>query len=292
MPPSHCTGADRPLSAAVRGAGGFSMAKKIKRKKEVSEEELEAQRKAEEEEAAREQMGIEDEFQAKGFELMEWMGENSSIVLGIIALVVVGGLVTAGLRWMDSSANADASVAFTAAHEAYTGQVGDAPAAVTGAKEDAPKFKDAKERSEKARALFQAVVDEHGGTGAAELAQLYVGHTAMSLEDYDGAAAAYQGYLDAAGTDDALAPVALDGLAIALEAKGDTSGAKAKLEALIALPGKMNEDLALVKVARMYQAEGDTDKARVAAERVVNEFKESAVRAQAEELLATLGSQG
>ncbi len=83
--------------------------------------------------------------------------------------------------------------------------------------------------------------------------------------------------------------LAYDGLAIALEGKGDQAGAIAQLEKLVALPSSVAEDIALLRLARLYEKSGDKDKARDSAQRIVNDFKDSPMKAEAERLLAELG---
>jgi tetratricopeptide (TPR) repeat protein len=78
-------------------------------------------------------------------------------------------------------------------------------------------------------------------------------------------------------------------MASALEAKGDRKGAIDKLEELVGLPDKIDEDAALLDLGRLYQAEGNVEKARSSLERIGKDFPESSLKSQAEEMLATLG---
>ena len=262
------------------------MAKKIKHRPQTREEREQAKR-AKADEKARQAAGIQDEFQAKGFELADWAQSHQGLVLGALGAVVLAGLIIAGVQWSTATRSADASAMLSEALTTYRAPLGDAPAIVTGQSDDGPSFKDKKDRAEKARSQFQAVVDAHGGTGAGDIARLYVGHTSLTLEDWDGAIAAYQSFLDHTAGDDPLRFAALDGMVTALRAKGDDAAAIARLEELIALPGKVSEDVALVSVAKLYLAAGNRDKAKAAAERVVNDFADSPLKAAAEEVLAS-----
>lgn len=267
------------------------MAKKIRQKKLLTKEEREAERERKAEEQAREQAGIDDDFQARGFELAEWAQSNSGIVMGIIGVIVLAGLATFVVQYMEEQDGYEASLVFDEAHDAYNASLGDAPSfdGAGGAETDGPSYKDAKERATEARALFEKVVTTGESSGAGHLAQLYIGNTSIQLEDWDKAASAYEAFLDGASAADPMRFLAYDGLAIALEGKGDQAGAIAQLEKLVGLPTTVAEDIALLRLARLYEKTGDKDKARDRAQRLVNDFKESPMKGEAERLLAELG---
>src|SRR5690349_2737789 len=101
------------------------MAKKIKIKKP----EAEVDPKVKELEEAKAAAGIQDEFQAKGFELVEWIHDHQPIVLSFIGLIVLGGVFLGVSSVVRHSRNESASVAYAKAVDAYEAPVGDAPAA-------------------------------------------------------------------------------------------------------------------------------------------------------------------
>ena len=231
-----------------------------------------------------------DEFQVKGFELVEWIHDHQPVVLAAIGAVLLGGVIFGVYGVVHHSSNESASVAYGKALTTWQAQVGDAPpgeAPPVG--EDAPHFKDATARSTAARDLFRGLVKEHSGTGAAELAQLYVGHASLKLADYDEAAKAYQAYLDDVSKTDALRFAGLEGLATALDAKGDQKGAIARLEELVELKNGVDKDGALLELGRLYKATGDEAKAKAVLARIPSEFAESPLKARAEEMIASLG---
>lgn len=260
------------------------MAKKIKVKHEPTAEEKAAEEQKKAEEAAKAAAGIQDEFQAKGFELVEWIQERQSLVLGLIGLIIAGGLAYGVYTVVNTSRNTDASVALSGALDVVNAEITDAPPSG-----DAPTFKTAEERAKLAKERLQGVVAEHRGTGAASVAQLYLGHVALAQGDHDGAAAAYQAYLGAVGSSDMMRFAGLAGLAAALDAKGDRKGAIAKLDELVNLPETIDEDAALLELGRLHQAEGNVDAARAALERIGKDFPESSLKSRAEQRLASLG---
>jgi tetratricopeptide (TPR) repeat protein len=260
------------------------MAKKIKHKKDASEEE--EQKKAEE--ASRAAAGIQDEFQARGFELVHWMQERQKLVLSVIGAILVAGLAFGVYTAVRASRNADASEALQAALEAWEAPIGGATPNEDGEKA----FPDATARTKAAKDLFTKAADGNPGTGAGAIAHLYAGHAALALGEHDEAAKRYQAFLDASSKREPLRFAGLAGLAQALEAKGDKKGALDKLEELINLPEKVDEDAALLDSARLSIELGDPKAARDALERITKDFPESSLRTRADEMLGALPAAG
>lgn len=261
------------------------MAKKIKHKKEPSEEEQKVDEAQATEEAARDAAGIQDEFQARGFELVEWVHEKQGAFLGVLSAIVAAGLAFGVFTVTKRSKNLDASVALAAGLEAY-----DAPIVDTS-EPDAKgiSFPDAAARATRAHELFALAAQQHPGTGAAAIAHLYAGHTALRRGDHADATTNYEAYLKGASADDPLRFAGFSGLAAAAEARGDRKAAITHLNDLVNLPGKVSEDAALLELARLQKAEGDITAARTTLDRLAKDFPESSLKSRADELLATLG---
>lgn len=265
------------------------MAKKIKREKVVSEAEQKAEEAKATEEAAKAAAGIQDEFQARGFELMEWMQEKQGLVLGVIGLIVVAGIGYGVYQYTKNIANEAASTALAAALDVYEAPLLD-DATAPDASDKTPRYKTAEERAKAARELFKTAGTAHKGTGAAAVAQLYIGHASLKVGEYDPAIAAYEAFLQQTPKSDPVRFAGYSGLAAALDGKGDRKAAIAKLEDLIALPEKIDEDAALLELGRLQIAEGNTDAARKSLERIAKDFPESALKSRADELIGTLPS--
>jgi len=152
------------------------MAKKIKKQKTKEEKAKEREEKALEAEKAAE--GVNDEFQAIGREVVEKASESRGLILGALALVVIIGIGIGISTFMTSTSSDEVSKIYGEALEAYNAPVGEA---LPGEPDAKVRFKDEKARAEKARALFRSLVDQHGGSDAAALAELYIGHTSASL---------------------------------------------------------------------------------------------------------------
>lgn len=261
------------------------MAKKIKVHKELTPEEKLAQEADEAKEAEQIAAGIQDEFQARGFELVEWVHKNEWAVLGMIAAVVLGGLGYGIWTVVDKSRNTDASVAYSAALQIWEAPLVDD---ADGADDKKKAYKDAAERNTAAREAFQNVVQKHAGTGGGTFASLYAGHAALRLNDADGAIASYRSFLDAVATDDPLRFAGYSGLAAAYDLKGDKKAAIGALEQQIALASIVDKDGALLTLARLYRDSGEEQKAKDALDRLVREFPDSTLKTRADDLLAGL----
>jgi tetratricopeptide (TPR) repeat protein len=251
----------------------------------------EATQKADEEAAAA--AAAQDEFQARGVELADHVHDHPGKVLAILGSIVVAGLLYGIYTVVDRSDNTKASAAYAAALRVWEAPI---KAAADDASGDAPKadatpsFKDATARAKAAQEQFLAVASEHRGTGAAALAWLSAGHAALKLGDNDAAAKAYDAFLFASKDADPLRFAGYAGLAAALEGKGDVTGAIAALEKLVALSDKVGEEDALLQLGRLFQKQGDVQRARVSLERLKTEFPESSLKTRADELLGSLGT--
>lgn len=262
------------------------MAKKIKHRTK-SKEELEAEKQAAAEERAREEAGIQDEFQAKGFELVEWAQNHRNVILGAIGVVLIVGVALGVATLVRSSQDGAASAQYGEAMKTWQGEVGpELPGLGDPTK---PRFETAKEKAEKARELFVKVTTEHAGTGAAALSQLYAGHASMDLGDFDAAVQHYSAYIDAHGKRDALLFSALSGRAAAYESKGELDKAIADQKKLLELPISPAKDSALFALARLTLEKGDKAQAKEYLNQLEQQFPESAVLSNAEPLRARLG---
>jgi tetratricopeptide (TPR) repeat protein len=247
------------------------------------EKEAEAKKAAEAEALA---AAVQDEFQARGFELVEWVHHNPSVVVGVIAIVLLGGLGFGVWTVVDRGNNTKASAAYAAAQKLWEAPIADTDPTPD---DDVPFYKTATERSTAARTAFTNVATQHKGTGAGTLAQLTVGHASLKLGELDAAIAAYNAFLAGSKPKDELRFAGYAGLAAALDAKGDTKGAIKALEDQVALADKTDEDGALLGLARLYVQDGDPVKAKAKVEKLLEDFPESSLKARADELLATLG---
>lgn len=262
------------------------MAKKIKHRTK-SREEREKEREEAAEERARQAAGIQDDFQARGFELVEWIHENQKYVLGFIGLVVLIGAGLGVYSLSTRSTNLSASKELSAAVEVVEAEVGPELPGLT--QEGALRFETAKEKSDKALEKLSAVWTSHPGTGAATLARLYAGNAALDAGDDDAAIQHYGEFLSATPKTDPLYFAGLNGRAAAYESKGQNDSALADYQALADLGDAPSRDAALVSLARLHLKAGNKDKAKAALDRFNRDFPDSALKPAADDLLAQAG---
>jgi hypothetical protein len=134
-----------------------------------------------------------------------------------------------------------------------------------GAPDDpTPSFKSADERSDTALASYRKVISSHAGSGAAILARLGEAGVLLDKRNWDGALAAYR---DVQGSPLAKADVtvraaALEGIGLALEAKGDTDQALKTFNELQGTGIAGQKELGMYHQARLLIAKGDLEKAK------------------------------
>lgn len=156
------------------------------------------------------------------------------------------------------------------------------------AAEGAPEFGSDEEKFAKAQPLLQTVVDKHSGTDAADVAELYLANIAAARGDVEGARGRLEGFVRShpghllAGAaqlslyEMRLQPQEVQSLISELEQK--------VAEEEPALP----KDALLSLLARAWELQGDSAKARQAYERIISEFPDSTYTMDAQRRLATV----
>ena len=262
------------------------MVRKIKTQKILTEEEKAALEREKQMEAA----GIQDEFQAKGFEMVDWMQEHNKLVLGCIGFVVSTGMVVAGVSYAGSQSNADASTAFETALEILDKPVADVDA--TSDESSGEQYASEADKNKAAIAALEAMSKEHAGSNVSIIANMRAAQLAMEVSDYAKALSLYQNLEGLVKKNDPLQSKVLMGLAFAQDGNKDQKGAAATFQRLVDLPGDLDEDTALWQSARLYKVLKQTDAAKKNAERLVSQYPSSTFKKDAESLLTSLGTTG
>ncbi|MBC8067176.1 MAG: tetratricopeptide repeat protein [Deltaproteobacteria bacterium] len=151
----------------------------------------------------------------------------------------------------------------------------------------------ARDREELQRNVDESLagVEDVAGTKAATLSILVRAASQQERADFASAQASYREFLDAAGDGHELAFLAREGLALALEAAGDTDAALAELEKLTGSEGDFYRDQALWQRARLLEQLGRTDEALALYRQYIVEFplaEKSMARAEVKEHLGKL----
>lgn len=216
----------------------------IRKKHKESAEEKEARLQKEQEQS----MGIQDQYQARGFELVSWVQDNKTLVSVLIAVLILGGAgFSAYLYYQQRSAEA-ASSAFLEAVKVIDGIPHEG-------EENIGKWKDA-------QANLTKLAEAHKSSGVAVLANIYAGHVALENNDAKQAVVLYERAISQMKKDDVLYPLALIGLGYAQERSGDKKSALSNFERVIEGKNALGKDLAYWEAARLAKDAQDGEKVK------------------------------
>lgn len=243
----------------------------INKKHKDSVEEKEAKKQ---EEAAL-QMGIQDEYQAKGFELVQWTQDNKLIVtLGIVSILALG-IGFSAYSYYNKRANEEASSAYFDALK-FSEEDFD--------EEGKTKPKDL----DKAKVALQNVIQQHKNSNVAILTNLQLGFLALSKNEFKEALEFYEAAFSKINSKDNLYPLALLGLSKALEKNNKPNEALEHFEKIISaeksFPGR---DIALWDAIRLTK-ENNKEKAKKYLNLLLEDYPSSNYEQKAKNLKATL----
>jgi len=226
-----------------------------------------------------------DHFQVAAAGASEWMAQNRKALgaaVGVVAVFLVAGLVVNG--YLKSSRDAAGGLLYGAL-DAADGAISSVP--LPGM--DRPVFTSAEAQQRAVLAAADRTRKEHAGTRAATTAALTAGAARLRLREWEPALADFQAYLSATAAGDSMRFAALDGLARALEGKGDLEGAARAFERA-GQEVAFYKDRAVLERARVLQQAGKAEEARKLLAAFPEEFKDSTLKAEAAGSLALLGA--
>jgi predicted negative regulator of RcsB-dependent stress response len=203
--------------------------------------------------------GIQDQYQARGFELVTWMQDHKAVVSTVIALFLVGGALFSGYVYYQQRTDETATAKFLAAIKDIDGKEGEDKASTW----------------QKAQTDLHDVADSFPRSKVAVLANLYAGHLALETNDAKAALLAYQNALGAINKADPLYALAVIGLGYAQERNSDGKSALASFESVINGKEGMGKDLAIFEASRLAADLKENDKAKEYRERLLKEYPNS-----------------
>ncbi len=142
--------------------------------------------------------------------------------------------------------------------------------------------------AKKAIAPFDAIITGEPESGAATIARLYAADLSRRAGDHAAAEKHYLDYLANADDRDVASFAATEGAAYAAEAQGDADRAIAHFEKILSLPGTFYHDRAHMQLGRLWEGKGDTAKALEAYKKIVEDFPESKILANAKKRVEAL----
>ena len=209
----------------------------------------------------------EDKFVTFYFQAQDYFYRNTKLIAGLAVALVVVIVAVYALSHMSASNQEAAQLELTRAKVAFNQQ-----------------------DYSRAIEMLLLVVSEYGGTASGKESRFYLANAYFENKDYANAERYYQEFLGSHG-DDILESSALAGIAACLEEKQDYAGAAASYERAASEYAKVFlTPLHLLNSARCYVLAGDSEKAKSILNRIINEYENSAVKTDAEILLAELPS--
>ena len=236
-------------------------------------------------ELTRKDMKAPDEFQVAAGKAATWVsGKQKAIVGAVVAALVAVAIVIGGMGWWDSRQGARQGACCTGPSTTPTARSPASP--LPGVTVPFFPTDDAQYRAVLARA--DEIRKSYPSTEAARTAALASAAANLRLAAFDQAIADYESYLANAPPKDSLAFVAIEGIARAKEAKGDTAGALSAFERL-QTQSPARADRASLERSRILARSGKPDEARTLLQSFPQDFKESQLRPEADKQLAALG---
>lgn len=226
-----------------------------------------------------------DEFLSIGQRIIEWMGDNSKLVLWVMGITLGSGLLYGLISVYQEHVSNDASGLLSEVAKSQSGRVD-----ISGeASEKGEKYvyESEKQKSEAVRTAAEAVIKAHKGHEAANMARLYLGSACMDLADLECAETAYRDFLKNTSNTDPLTAVAKLGLGSVLEQKGDKTQAASEYVAIASGKHGFSKDLGLYQAARVLATE-DKEKAIGYLEQIETDYPDSKVKPDATRLLESL----
>lgn len=208
----------------------------------------------------------EDAFVESAYNAWDWLLKNRNLVLGVVAIVVVG--VAGVALWRAQAAKKDEAARGTLAEASASYWSGDYVKTVQ---------------------LADQVMNDAGGTPAAIDAKRMKADALFWQGAFDSAATLYAEVLRAQPAGSPMQTAVEQSLAFALESKKDYAGAAKYYESVAGkAPDRANAADFYLAAGRAHRLAGDPVKAKAMFEKVANEYKETTYARDAEVALGEM----
>ncbi len=224
----------------------------------------------------RKQLKQDDEFVSAAEWIFRWVADNvKAIVAGIVAVCVIALIWWGVSSWLGARTG-DASILLSQAVKTFEGEITPGSPILVG-------------DVDAAQAEFLQVVESYGRSDQADMARLYLARIDLGRGNTEEARSALVDLKDRRG-DDMVGSLATLDLIDLRVASGQGAEVAGELDAMVLGQNKaLPPDAALFKLGEIFVTEGDSEKARLYFERLVEEFPESPYLAGARQKLTELG---
>jgi tetratricopeptide (TPR) repeat protein len=236
-------------------------------------------------ELTRKEMKGPDRFQATFGKAGSWMAAHRGAVfslLGAAGALAIGAIAISAVQ---GGRAREAGAALSAVTAALQGEI--SPVPLPGS--PGPFFPSEEARQRAVLEAASKVASEFAGTPAGQTATLAAADARFKLGEWEAALAGYQRYLAGSGEGDSLRFGALEGVALAEEARGNPEAAADAWERL-AREVSAQADRADLERARLLLRSGRADEAREVLAAFPEAHPDSPLVAEAAERLARLGA--
>jgi tetratricopeptide (TPR) repeat protein len=232
---------------------------------------------------SRKDMKAPDRFQEASGKALEWASsKRRPILVGSVITVSLVVAATAGAALTDRRQE-KAGLLLYKVLDAADGEISSVPIPGT----PGPYFKDEDERQKAIVAAAEETRSKYPGSNAARTATLALANARYQLGEHEAALTAYEAFLRDAPKTDSLRFAAHDGIAHVHEAKGELEKAAARYQEM-GQEASGFKDRAALEQARVLAQAGKHEEARAILKSFPEDFKESMLKATAQERLGRL----
>jgi len=225
-----------------------------------------------------------DKFQQAATQAASWIAARRRHVVLAGAVVVAAVLVLAVLSAVNAGREERAGAAAADLLATMSGEISSVP--LPGL--PGPFFPTEEARQRAIVTAATKVIADHRGTGAAQIAALALGDAHLKLREWDLATSAYERFLAGTPKNDTLRFGAIEGIAVAEEAKGNLDAAAQAYDRLGREVPAFG-DRADLERARVLAQAGKTADAKALLAGFSDRHKESLLTPEASERLSRLG---
>lgn len=186
---------------------------------------------------------------------------RTAILLGVV-LIVVAAVALGGLVWFERHNTGEALVLEGKAQSLYVDRPLDQP-------------EKAQENLGKASELYRQILEQYPRTASARISLFLLGNTLMEQHDLKGATETYERFIKQYPDDEVFVGLAYQRLGYAHLLNGDRGSALEAFSDVLRLPHALNKDQVLFELAKLEEADGDTEKAVTHYNLLIENYRDS-----------------
>jgi len=218
----------------------------------------------------REEIEQPDEFIEKGTTIVDWVVENGKLVGSVVGVILAALLIYGVMQRVDEGTREGAAEALFEARKKLPDS--GAPIAVSPVSAKSPE--ELKAEVDEAVAALDAVATEHEGTPQARVAHLEAGAALYRSDRFEESISHFEAAESGGGS---IGLLASGSKAAALESLGRHDEAIVGYEAVRSKASGQMKEQAIIDLARVYTAKGDTAKAKELYTTFETDFPDSAM---------------